>query len=58
MEQIVVDILPKTAEDCPYSKYWRMTNKYECSFKQGMYCQCSLETGDKCTHLVEKESEE
>lgn len=34
MEQIVVDILPKTAEDCPYSKYWRMTNKYECAFKQ------------------------
>lgn len=42
MEQIVVDILPKTAEDCSYSKHWRMTNKYECSFKQGMHCQCSL----------------
>lgn len=35
MEHIVVDILPKTAEDCPYSKYWQMTNKYECLFKRG-----------------------
>ena len=58
MEQIVIDILPKTAEDCPYSKYWWMTNKHACTFKQGNNCRCSLETGDKCIYLVEKESEE
>ncbi len=58
MMPIFVDILPKMAEDCPYSKYWWMTNKYECIFKQGMYCRCSLETGDECIYLAEKESEE
>jgi hypothetical protein len=58
MEQIVVSILPKTAKDCPYSEYWWVCNKHACIFKRGMYCQCSLETGDKCTYLVEKESEE
>lgn len=58
MTTIFVDILPKTAKDCPYSEYWWMTNKYACIFKQGMYCRCSLEIGDECTYLVEKESEE
>ena len=43
MNQIIVDVLPKTAKDCPYSKYWWMINKHECTFKQGMYCRCSLE---------------
>ena len=57
MNQIVVDVLPKTAKDCPYSKYWWMTNKHEYTFKQGMYCRCSLEIGDECMYLVEKESE-
>lgn len=58
MNQIVIDMLPKAAEECPYSKYWKMTNKHECTFKQGMYCRCSLETGDECIYLIEKESEE
>ena len=57
MNQIIFDVLPKTAKDCTYSKYWWMTNKHECTFKQGIYCRCSLETGDGCMYLVEKESE-
>ena len=57
MNQIIVDVLPKIAKDCLYSKYWWMTNKHECTFKQGMYCRCSLEIGDECMYLVEKESE-
>lgn len=57
MNQIIVDVLPKTAKDCPYSKYWWMINKHECTFKQGMYCRCSLETCDESIYLVEKESE-
>lgn len=54
MDQIVIDMLPKAAEECPYSKYWKMTNKHECTFKQGMYCWCSLETGDGCMFYRER----
>lgn len=58
MNPIVVGILPKTAKDCLYSEYWWVCNKRACIFKQGINCQRSLETGDKCTYLAEKESEE
>lgn len=58
MNPIVVSILPKTAKDCLYSEYWWVCNKQTCIFKQGINCQCSLESGDKCTYLAEKESEE
>lgn len=54
MDQIVIDMLPKAAEECPYSKYWKMTDKHECTFKQGMYCRCSLETGDGCMFYRER----
>ena len=54
MDQIVIGMLPKAAEQCPYSKYWKMTNKHECTFKQGMYCWCSLETGDGCMFYRER----
>lgn len=58
INKIRVSILPKTAMDCLYSEYWWMSNKHACIFKQGINCQCSLEIGDKCTYLAEKESEE
>lgn len=46
---------PKSAEDCPYSKYWPMTSKYECILLSGMFCRCRLETGNKCPFLKEYE---
>ena len=57
MNKIRVSILPKTAIDCPYSEYCWMSDKHACIFKQGVDYQCSLETGDECTYLAEKESE-
>ena len=41
-------ISPKSAEECPYSNYWYMTNKYECTLINGMYSRCRLESGEKC----------
>ena len=38
----------KSAEECPHSKYWQMTNKYECTLINGMYSRCRLESGEKC----------
>lgn len=45
---------PKSAEDCPYSKYWPMTSKRECILLSGMFSRCKLETGDKCPFLKEE----
>lgn len=41
-------ISPKSAEECPHSNYWQMTNKYECTLINGMYSRCRLESGEKC----------
>ena len=41
-------ILPKAPEDCSYSEYWYMTNKYECTLRSGMFCRCTLEAYGKC----------
>ena len=41
-------ISPKSAEECPHSEYWQMTNKYGCTLMNGMYSRCRLESGEKC----------
>lgn len=41
-------ISPKSAEECPHSKYWQMTNKYKCALINGMNNRCRLESGEKC----------
>ena len=59
MSKIIDNIVfvdpPKSAEDCPYSKYWLMTSKHECILLSGMFCRCKLEIGDKCPFLKEEE---
>lgn len=55
MEIMPDDILPKAPEDCPYSEYWYMTNKYECTLRSGMFCRCTLETYGKCILEEKKE---
>jgi hypothetical protein len=52
-----LDIWDRDVKDCPYSKYWQMTDKHECTLRSGMFCRCTLETYGKCI-LAEKESEE
>lgn len=52
---LIVNDLPENAGSCLFSKYWNMTNKYECIFKRGMYCICSLENNEKCPYLLQKE---
>lgn len=57
MGECATDNLPVDSKDCPYSKYWYMTDKHECTLRSGMFCRCTLETYGKCI-LVEKERNE
>ena len=61
VDKIVVDILPKKSEECPFSEYWITTRIAECKITTrmtGMHSSCKLEHGEECPYLIVKESED
>lgn len=52
MSKILVDVMPITAEQCPFVEYIAMTSKNACRLKSGMYSRCNLECGKECDKLI------
>lgn len=55
MSKILVDVMPITAERCPFAEYIAMTSKNACRLKSGMYSRCNLERGKECDKLIDVE---
>ena len=55
MSKILVDVMPITAEQCPFAEYIAMTSKNACRLKSGMYSRCNLECGKECDKLIDVE---
>ena len=55
MSKILVDVMPMTAEQCPFAEYIAMTSKNTCRLKSGMYSRCDLECGKECDRLIDVE---
>lgn len=49
--RVIVTELPNKAENCIFSEYIAMTNKYKCMLQSGMYSRCNLDCGQECPYL-------
>lgn len=56
MSKILVDVMPITAEQCPFAEYIAMTSKNSCRLKSGMYSRCDLECERVCDKLTTRKN--
>ena len=52
--KVIIDKFPETSKECLFSEYIKMTSKYKCMFRSGMYSRCALDCEEKCPYLKEK----
>ena len=53
MTKILVDVMPKKAEECPFAEYIYMDNNHKCTLKSGMYSMCYLDQEITCDKLTD-----